>query len=305
MKRTAALLLASLLAVALACPVQAADTGPIRPAALYPTEVVESSDGNNRRLEKVYLLTAADDPGNIPTADFDREGWHYTLLDVTRQDYSESDTKEYAETVTLDSNTKDMNKIMPQLAATKETTTEDGYTGILTLDTTSIQVEAAGYGSSSRTVSASRSYPNLSDADTALIPKTIQDGGRTLTLSNVDWQEAGGFYNASATYTGTATSKYATSYTVTAEYTGEVVKTIGGEMIYTAVFSGTPLDGAVGDSASNSTDTQPQETKDSGGVGWKWLLIFPIGAGAAGLVFLGRFLLKKYKAKKDWREYTK
>jgi len=307
MKRTVSLFLTVLLALALACPALAMEAPEnavsTRSAALYPTEVVETSDGENRRLEKVYLLTAADDPGNIPTADFDREGWHYTLLDVTRQDYSESDTQEYTETVTLDSNTKDMDQIMPQLAATKEVTTEDGYTGTLTLDTSSIQVEAAGYGSSSRTVSATRSYPNLSDADSALIPKTIQDSGRTLTLADVQWQEAGGYYNASATYTGTATSSYATGYTVSAEYAGEVVKTISGEVIYTAVFSGTPLDGTVKD---NSTETQPpEEQKDAGGIGWKWLLILPLGAGAAGLAYLGNFLLKKYKAKKEWKEYTK
>ncbi len=310
MKRAAPVLFAALLICTLTCPALAAEPAegtppPTQTAALYPAEVRETAEGDARRLEKIYLLSASDDPAGIPTADFDREGWHYTLLDVTRQDNSETDTRDYTETVTLDSKRKDMDAIMPQLAATMEVTTEDGYTGTLTLDTASIKVEAAGYKSSSRTVTATRSYPNLSDADTALIPKTIQDGGRTLTLSNVDWQEAGGFYNASATYTGTATSKYATGYTVTAEYTGEVVKTIGGEMIYTAVFSGTLLDGTAGDSAPNSTDTQPQEVQGKGGIGWKWLLVFPIGAGAVGLAFLGRFLMKKYKAKKEWKEYTK
>ena len=47
----------------------------------------------------VYLLTAADNPANIPTADFEREGYRYTLLDVTRQDYTESETVRVAVTV--------------------------------------------------------------------------------------------------------------------------------------------------------------------------------------------------------------
>ena len=38
----------------------------------------------------------------------------------------------------------------------------------------------------------------------------LPDGGRTLTLADVQWLEAGEFYNATASYTGTATSKYAT-----------------------------------------------------------------------------------------------
>lgn len=314
MKRITPLLMAVILACAMTCPALAAEapegTAPVRPAALYPTEIVETETGSGRRLEKVYLLTAADNPANIPTADFEREGYRYTLLDVTRQDYTESETREHTETVTLDSGTKDMDKIMPQLAATREVTTEDGFTGILTLDTTSITVEAAGYGSSSRTVTATRSYPSLSDADSSLIPKTITDGGRTLTLADVQWQEAGEFYNATASYTGTATSKYATGYVITAEYAGEVVKTISGEMIYTAVFSGTPVNAPVQTepgAEDNSMETQPPEPTEPGsssGSGLKWLLVLPIAAGAAGLAVLGKFLLKKYKAKKEWKEYT-
>ena len=85
-----------------------------------------------------------------------------------------------------------MDTILPQLAATCEADTEDGYSGTLTLDTANIKVEASGYSSSSRTVSATRTYPNLSDADLSLIPKTTQESGRTLSLADVQWQEAGG-----------------------------------------------------------------------------------------------------------------
>lgn len=311
MKRTMTLFLAVFLVCAMICPVLAAElpdtTAPTRTAALYPTDVVETVEGGNRRLEKVYLLTAADNPANIPTEDFEREGYRYTLLDVTRQDYTESETREHTETITLDSDTKDMNQIMPQLAATREVTTEDGFTGILTLDTASVQVETAGYGSSSRTVTATRSYPNLSDADASLIPKTITDSGRTLTLADVQWQEAGGFYNASASYSGTATSRYATGYVISADYTGEVVKTIGGEMIYTAVFSGTPVNGTVQpDPATADGEVQrPGDADPANGGSLKWLLVFPAAAVVAGVIFGGKYLHKTIKTKKEWRDYTK
>ena len=66
MKRITPLLLALVLAFAMTCPALAAElpeeTAPIRPAALYPTEVLETVEGDCRRLEKVYLLTAADNP---------------------------------------------------------------------------------------------------------------------------------------------------------------------------------------------------------------------------------------------------
>ena len=66
-----------------------------------------------------------------------------------------------------------------------EVTTEDGYTGTLHLDHTTVQVTTDGYATKTGSVSATRSYPNLSEADLSLIPKTIEDKGRTLTLADV------------------------------------------------------------------------------------------------------------------------
>lgn len=49
----------------------------------------------------------------------------------------------------------------------------------------------------------------------------------------------------------------------------------------------------------------PQPAAEGGGFDWRWLLVLPAGAGVVGLVFLGRFLLQKYKSKKEWKEYNK
>ena len=130
---------------------------------------------------KVYYLTAKDDPTTISTADFEREGRTYTLLDLLKNDQTETDTREHIEVVTLESKTKDMTEILKMLEPKLEVKTEDGYEGVLSLDHTTIQVEAAGYGTSSRTVTAERTYPNLSDADVSLVPKSVNENGRTLT----------------------------------------------------------------------------------------------------------------------------
>ena len=129
--------------------------------------------------------------------------------------------------------------------AEMEITTEDGYTGTLHLDHTTVQVSTDGYTTKTGSVSATRSYPNLSEADLSLIPKTIEDKGRTLTLADVQWSDStqtdgGGSpiirYTATAKYTGTTFSKYATGYTVSANYTGEVAKTGCDVVTYTATF---------------------------------------------------------------------
>ena len=46
-----------------------------------------------------------------------------------------------------------------------EVTTEDGYTGTLHLDHTTVQVTTDGYATKTGSVSATRSYPNLSDVN--------------------------------------------------------------------------------------------------------------------------------------------
>ena len=248
MKRVRTLLMAALLAGLLALPAHA--------ATFYPISVEEYTYGpfDELRIDKVYQLSRSDDPKDIPTEDFDRGGLHYVLLDVVKTDQSDTDTKDYSEVVTLETDTKDMALIIQQLELSMEVTTEDGYSGTLMPDYPGITVEAKGYKTSSRTVTATRSYPNLSDADTSLIPRTIQDGGRTLTLADVQWQEAGGFYNATATYSGTATGKYATGYTATVEYKGEVSRTSGDTVIYTAIFAshGETRDEAAENNAAHS-----------------------------------------------------
>lgn len=262
---------------------------------LYPAEVKVSEEKGISRLEKVYYLTAADDPAAIPTGVFEREGKMYTLLDLLKNDQTETETKEIIEVITMDSETKDMTEILKLLKPELEISTEDGYVGVLTLDHTSIVVEAAGYKTSSRTVSATRTYPNLSDADVSLIPKSVEEGGRTLTLADVDWQSAAadnvdGYdlalrYNAVATYTGTATSKYATGYIVTADYTGEVTKTSCDTIVYTAVFSG--LDAGAISEQGNTFAINPL------------LIVVPIGiAVVAAAVVLGKKWYIHYQNKK-------
>lgn len=152
------LTLAALPCTALAADAEGAEPArdALPPAVLYPAEVRTNEENGMIRLEKVYVLSTRDDPAAIPTGDFDREGRHYTLLDVLKNDLSETDAKDYIEVVTLDSSTKDMAEIIKTLEPEREITTEDGYTGILKPDYTKITVEAAGYKNNSWTVSAKR-----------------------------------------------------------------------------------------------------------------------------------------------------
>ena len=213
MKRKIALLAAVLcLTMALSPAVLAAE--PTQAEVCYPTAVTQSEDG--AELRKMYDLGPEDDPAGIPRSDFEQDGFHYTLVDVLKQELPEHESRQHTETVTLESKSKDMESVLALLPPEKEFITEDGLSGTLSLQLETVNVETAGCGTSTREVSATRSYPNLANQDTANIPKTIEEDGRTLTLQNISWQtdntaSVGGYalgdrYTAVATYTGSATS---------------------------------------------------------------------------------------------------
>ena len=232
-----------------ALPAHAAEPAGTTDASYYPIDVKEYLEGDSHRISKVYQLAISDDPSAIPTQDFERDGRLYFLLDMTRQDDIGVDTKPYTQTATLASDTDDMEQILQRLEAAMEVTTEDGYTGVLQLDHTTVKVTTDGYASKTQALSATRTYPNLSDADVSLIPKTIEEKGKTLTLADVQWISAyqteteGAVlrYSATASYTGSSSYKVATGYTVTADYTGEVAKTGCDMVTYTAIFGSTEL----------------------------------------------------------------
>ncbi len=215
--------------------------------ALYPIDIVYSEDDTAWRMKKVYQLDASADPSVIPTENFEQEGREYVFLDLLAEDQRESDTKEHIEQITQESSTKDTETVLKNLAPTLEYAGEDGYMGVLTLDTASVKVEASGYGRRNKNVTATRTYPNLADADTSYIPKTVEENGCTMELVDVSWQTAAADevsgqsvatrYTAVASYAGTKTSRYVKGYVVTADYVGNVSRTTNNSILYTAIFS--------------------------------------------------------------------
>lgn len=287
-------LCAMLVALSMALPLSAfaADTSEV----CYPTSITQSED--KTEIRKAYDLAPDQNPDGIPRSDFEQDGYHYTLVDLLKQELPEVEQRQHTETVTLESRNKDMASVLALLPQEREFITDDGLTGVLTLKLDTVQVEVAGYGSTTKEVSATRSYPNLTGQDTQFIPKTIEDGGRTLTLQNIDWQTdntanldgyaMGDRYTAVATYTGSATSSYVKGYTVTADYAGTVSRIILDRTRYVAIFGGTPLV-TVEKVLKDGEEPQPVVQQVSV-FPWRYVLI-PIGviavAGAGIGVALG------------------
>ena len=169
-RRLISLLCAALLAAAMtACaPIAIADGGPY-----YPVSVEEAPWGDGMmRVTRVYQLALTDSARLIPTEDFERGGYRYHFLDMTKENMVGADTKEHTETVTKDCKSNDVSEALKLLDAEKSVETPDGYSGKLLLDHESVKVSVKGYKTSSKNISATRVYADLPDADLELIPKT-------------------------------------------------------------------------------------------------------------------------------------
>ena len=269
----------------------------------YPLSVTRSDDG--AEIRKVYELGPDEDPAGIPRSDFEQDGFHYTLTDLLKQEAPEYEERPHTETVSLASKSKDMESVLALLPQEREFVTGDGLSGVLKLELSTVRVEVSGYGSSTRKLSATRSYPNLTSQDTSNIPKTIEDGGNTLTLQDINWQTdntasmdgyaIGDRFTAVATYTGSATSSYVKGYTVTADYSGAVSRIALNKVRYVSIFEGTSL-------LSPADEPDPAETAPRPfQFNWLWVGV-PLGTIALCGAGIGTALLLKRRKESEESE---
>lgn len=289
MKRALPSLIASMLLIAtLALPAAAADLSD--PDALLPVDIILDSEAHE--IRKVYDLSPTTDPSTLPREDFDRDGYHYECSDILREVVIGAETQKVTQTETVESDNKNMETILGLLPQEKAVTTEDGFEGTLYLKMDSIQTEPSGYGSKTSPITATRNYPNLASADTSHIPKTITEGGKTLTLQNVQWQtdntynandyEIGDRFTAICTYSGSKTVSYVKGYTTTADYTGEVYRTGVTVIRYTVIYTGTPLAPTEPEPDSTTMDTDDANKGISGVFVLIPAVLAALGAGAGG-----------------------
>ena len=154
------------LTLLLAASVPALAVEPEQSASYYPTSVEEYMEGDSPRIKKVYQLSLADDPSQIPTEDFERDGRLYYLLDMTRKDEVGVDIQTITQTKTLASETNNMEKILQSLEPQMEVTTEDGYTGTLTLDHTTVKVSKPHRGNTGHSDEAAH-HPQCAQKEAA------------------------------------------------------------------------------------------------------------------------------------------
>ncbi|MDR1205675.1 MAG: cell wall protein [Peptococcaceae bacterium] len=255
-------------------------------ATMMPMDIVQSPD--SLEIRKIYELSPSIDPGRLPRGGFERGGVIYECTDILREVMIGNESKTTTTAETVESPKNDMNTVLSLLPQFKEFQDEEGFSGTLMLNVATVKSEASGYGNTSKPYSVTRTYPNLSDADSQYIPKTIEEGGKTLLLQDIQWQsdnnmnvddyEITNRFTAIATYGGTKTSSYIKGYTITADYTGEVIRTGVTVIRYTVIFTGaeTPV-------SSEQIPASESEIKSI----WLPMLISILAlTGAGGCVFI-------------------
>lgn len=216
-------------------------------AAEVPDNLVVENLNGQQRMVKTYVLSPGIDPETLKEPSFDYDGYTYEWAYTTKEDQPYLDKKTVTKTVTVETATKDLSDILAVLAPAVSYD-EDGYTGELALDHTTLSTEAAGYTTKYGSITETKVIGSLDRNDMSYVPATTVKNGRTLSLSNVEWQITGtalvgealvpSQYQAVATYSASTSWKAATGYVTTAEYRGEVASEGVESITYTVVYLG-------------------------------------------------------------------
>lgn len=176
MKRTiASLTLTIVMAFSLVCSAS---------AAFIPDDVTYRELNGQQQAVKIFTLLPSDDPAQLREQDFEHEGYLYSFSDMVKEEKTFSQQAQHTETVTVNTDSKDLAKVLEALQPSIEYE-KDGYKGTLYLDHNSIKTEASGYATRNYSVTATKNYTGLDRNDTSYIDKTVVKDGRTLGMGGL------------------------------------------------------------------------------------------------------------------------
>ncbi|MDL2232002.1 hypothetical protein LJC63_00285 [Ruminococcaceae bacterium OttesenSCG-928-L11] len=284
------------------------------PIAPEPGAVVSSTSSTSQNSEaitengavlikKTYELSPETDP-ELMVEDFEQDGYRFTLREILPQELpGETLTCTASKVAVTTTDSNDQEAILAQFPAYIEHA-EDGYTGRLALDASSICTVVEEYETYSYSYTKTEEITGLSSNDPALISKARAG----MTLVDISFRESGSTYTAVLTWLGVATGQRPVSYTTTASYSGQVSQTVPGNILYTYIYEGTPLieedTPAVEPPAQmeSAAELQPaQESSVSNSISLKNVLLILIGvAYPVGLTLL--FVTHTRKERKLRRE---
>lgn len=169
----------------------------------------------------------------------------YELKNVDRVDNFKSLTKEQETIEERVTNTNNLDKVISLFNETKDFE-DDGYTGTLVRDNSTLKVEIKDSYQEEYKVYLQKSYDNVSSNELNDIPKEIKENGTTYYLVNPVWNiaetemvannEVPVKYNGTMYYEGVKTKTIITSYLATVKYSGTLEKQVPDTTTFTAEY---------------------------------------------------------------------
>lgn len=219
---------------------------------VVPDSQVAQEINGKMTLTQEFKVNADVDPKSLIVDEMTVDGYDYTFTSITQDVQTVTDKKPVQVKVEQTSDTEDLADSI-RLFDAEIPYDEDGYTGFLHIDPKSIVTVVSSTERRGGTTkkSATKTY-DLATNDPTLVPQSIEEGGKTMKLTNLDWQATGYLpdssiptgYTATATYEYTQTSyrDVPTGYTTTATYVGEVSKVNDDVCIYNVTYTGVPVE---------------------------------------------------------------
>ena len=219
-------------------------------------------------IVKTFEATPEEKPETLIENPFELNGFSYAYANTEKNEIVKTETQLETRQESLFTHFDDTVLILREFAAVLEYE-EDGFTGKLYLNLSSVKTEAESYATITQTVTDTLLIPRTDSNDLSQIPKTTERDGITLALQDVDWVVAETLYideeafpaeyKAVAQYSGTYERSVPTGFITTAEYSGEVTKSYVDSVFYTLTYFGEMIPEPMPEPASTPMPT-PEPT---------------------------------------------
>lgn len=205
---------------------------------IYPQNVETVTVNGVTLVKKTYEVSPDVNPESL-VQPFEQDGFRFTKREILRRDLPGETLSRLAfKTAETDTDSDDAALIARQFPGVIEHE-EDGYSGQLQLDASTLVTVASEYERYSYPYTKTREVPGLARND----PYYLDKEWNGMVLANVSFKQgAGGLYTATAVYKGTATGKRAAGYVSSVKYFGTLTKEIPGNALYTIIYEGVPIE---------------------------------------------------------------
>lgn len=282
-----------------------------------PVSQTEANINGRQVLTKVFEVSPDTDPESLKEYGLVIGGYEYTLSSFTKETTTKEDSKSVSKEHTIALKSSNKNDAYLEALKTFSQTIdfdEEGYTGELNLIAATIEVSETGRSTQKASDVQTRKY-TLDYNDDSLVPGSITVNGKTYNRMSVSW--ADGAYGADGVMPENyvATARYGRSWTyssvdgyqATATYSGTASLSDSTMVRYTVEYIGTPLSGEASSSGlfggltgrGTSAAVAGSESGGMNGVMLMLVLLFALMAMFVVLVATGKIKFDFASAKSN------